>query len=99
MLGSPAPPDFVWLSPNLGDDMHNGSVSRVTPGSGANLAPVLASRWLPAATATVIVTMDENDPQSTPAGGIVPLVVISASATGLGREGAPGKPLRHATLD
>jgi phosphatidylinositol-3-phosphatase len=84
VLDSPTPPDFVWLSPNLGDDMHSGSVEQGDTWLRSNLAPVFASRWFTGSNATVIVTMDENDPQSIPAGGFVPMVVISARATGLG---------------
>ena len=39
------PPDFVWISPNLNDDMHDGSVQQGDAWLRANLAPVLASSW------------------------------------------------------
>ncbi len=83
-LGSRTPPDFVWISPNLGDDMHNGSVQQGDAWLRGNLAPILASPWFIRGDATVIVTMDENDPQSTPMGGQVPMVVISSKARGRG---------------
>jgi acid phosphatase len=77
-------PDFVWITPNLANDMHDGSVAAGDAWLRANLAPVLASSWFTAGNATVIVTMDENDAQSTPAGGQVPMVVISSKAKGIG---------------
>jgi len=77
-------PSFVWITPNLANDMHNGSVSAGDAWLKANLAPVLASSWFAGANATVIVTMDENDAQSTPGGGQVPMVVISSSSQGVG---------------
>lgn len=83
-LDGSTPPDFVWVSPNLNDDMHNGSVQQGDAWLRANLAPVLASSWFTGGSATVIITMDENDQQSSPAGGQVPFVVISSRAKGAG---------------
>ncbi len=40
-LDGSAAPDFVWISPNLNDDMHNGSVEQGDAWLRANLAPVL----------------------------------------------------------
>jgi len=83
-LDSPAPPDFVWITPNLLDDMHSGSVQAGDAWLRANLAPVLASSWFLRGNATVIVTMDENNVVGTPGGGQIPLVVISSTARGRG---------------
>ncbi len=83
-LDSRTPPDFVWISPNLQDDMHDGSVQQGDAWLKTNLAPILASPWFTDGNATVIVTMDENDHQSTPAGGRVPMVVISSRSRGVG---------------
>jgi acid phosphatase len=83
-LDGSTPPDFVWISPNLDNDMHYGSVQQGDAWLKANLAPVLTSSWFSGGSATVIVTMDENDKQSTPAGGQVPFVVISSRAKGAG---------------
>jgi hypothetical protein len=89
-LVSPAAPDFVWISPNLVDDMHDGSVATGDAWLRANLAPVLASPWFSGGDATVIVTMDENDAESSPAGGQVPMVVISNTARGRGQVAVHG---------
>jgi phosphatidylinositol-3-phosphatase len=89
-LTGPGAPDFVWITPNLADDMHNGSITAGDAWLKANLAPVLASSWFVGADATVIVTMDENDAQSTPGGGQVPIVVISSTSHGVGTVTTPG---------
>jgi len=74
-------PSFVWITPNLTDDMHNGTVQQGDAWLKANLAPVLASRWFTNFDATVIVTMDEGDSGTT---NQIPAVVISSTAKGQG---------------
>jgi hypothetical protein len=94
-LGSQNPPDFVWITPNLQNDMHDGSVTQGDAWLAANLPAVLASYWF-ADDGTVIVTMDENDASSSGAccsgahGGRVPMVVISARALARGAIVTPG---------
>ncbi|MDQ6719571.1 MAG: alkaline phosphatase family protein [Candidatus Dormibacteraeota bacterium] len=80
-LGSRSAPNFVWITPNLTNDMHSGSVQQGDAWLRANLGPVLASPWFTAGNSTVIVTMDENDAQKS---GPVPMVVISSDARGKG---------------
>jgi hypothetical protein len=72
-------PDFVWITPNLANDMHDGSVTAGDAWLTANLAPVLASSWFTHGNATVIVTMDEG-----PSTNAIPMVVISSRARGVG---------------
>jgi phosphatidylinositol-3-phosphatase len=81
-LDSAGAPDFVWITPNLTHDMHDGSVQQGDAWLTANLAPILASPWFLNFSSTVIVTMDENDAQSSPGGGQVPMVMISSHAAG-----------------
>jgi phosphatidylinositol-3-phosphatase len=83
-LGSRTAPDFVWITPNLTDDMHDGSVQQGDAWLIANLKPVLASPWFLDYNSTVIVTMDEGD-----AGGAnqIPTVVLSSHAAGIGGVG------------
>ncbi len=94
-LDGAAPPDFVWITPNLEDDMHDGSVSRGDAWLRTNLAGVLASAWF-ADHGTVIITMDENDAASSPSccgattGGRIPMVVVSATARGRGAVASAG---------
>ncbi|HVC42967.1 MAG TPA: alkaline phosphatase family protein [Candidatus Saccharimonadales bacterium] len=89
-LDTAAAPQFVWVSPNLNNDMHDGTVAQGDAWLQANLAPVLSSSWFTNFHSTVIVTMDENDAQPSPAGGQIPMVVISNAAHGQGAIAAPG---------
>ncbi len=89
-LNGAGAPDFVWITPNLLNDMHDGTVQQGDAWLQANLAPVLASPWFTGGNATVIVTMDENDSQSTPGGGQIPTVVISSRARGVGAVSTAG---------
>jgi phosphatidylinositol-3-phosphatase len=84
-LTGTAPPDFVWITPNLQDDMHDGSVQQGDAWLKSNIAPVLASPWFTDGNATVIVTMDESF-----AGPTVPMVVISSAAAGKGHVAMSG---------
>jgi hypothetical protein len=82
-------PDFVWITPNLHDDMHSATVTAGDNWLHANLGPVLASQWFTSSNATVIVTMDEHEDDVTgccgdAAGGLIPMVVISNAARGSG---------------
>jgi acid phosphatase len=88
-LDGPGAPDFVWITPNLIDDMHSASVSAGDAWLQANLSGILNSSWF-ADSGTVIITMDENSMQSTPAGGQIPMVIISSHAQGVGAISTPG---------
>lgn len=79
VLTGGTPPAFVWITPNDQNNMHSGSVSAGDKWLKANLAGVLTSSWFTAG-ATVIVTMDENNADSSG----VPMVVISSNALGHG---------------
>lgn len=83
-------PQFVWITPNVLNDMHTGSVAQGDAWLQSNLAPVLSSTWFTNFDSTVIVTMDENDAQSSPGGGQIPMVVISSDAAGQGAIATPG---------
>ena len=73
--------DFVFITPNLTNDMHDGSVQQGDAWLKANVALVLTSPWFLRYNSTVIVTMDEGDAGST---SQVPTVVISSDAAGIG---------------
>lgn len=73
--------DFVFITPNLTHDMHDGSVQQGDAWLRANVASVLTSPWFLRYNSTVIVTMDEGDAGST---NQVPTVVISSDAAGIG---------------
>src|SRR5450631_273669 len=84
-LDSATPPDFVWITPNLAHDMHDGSVGQGDAWLRSNLPLVLASAWF-GNHGTVIITMDENDASPSgsccgnAAGGHVPMIVLSTNA-------------------
>lgn len=80
-LGNGSAPDFVFITPNLTDDMHDGSVPQGDAWLKANVAPVLASPWFLNDNSTVIITMDEGDAGST---NQIPTVVISSHAAAIG---------------
>jgi hypothetical protein len=88
-LDATGAPDFVWITPNLIDDMHSSSVQAGDAWLQANLPPILASTWFGDG-GTVIVTMDENDVEPSGAccgdakGGQVPELVISRRSAGMG---------------
>ncbi|MFZ0919768.1 MAG: alkaline phosphatase family protein [Candidatus Dormiibacterota bacterium] len=94
-LDSSRPADFVWVTPNLAHDMHDGSVGQGDAWLRSNLPPVLGSSWF-ADDGTVIITMDENDASpggsccGNAAGGRVPMIVISAGTRGRGSIAAVG---------
>jgi hypothetical protein len=83
-------PDFVWITPNLIDDLHDGAVADGNAWLQPNLGPVLSSSWFADHKSTVIATEDANDAQSSGgccgdalAGQILELV-ISSHARGKG---------------
>jgi phosphatidylinositol-3-phosphatase len=58
-LSSGAPPDFMWVTPNLCDDGHDCSTATMDGWLAANLPAVLASAWF-AEDGVVIITWDEG---------------------------------------
>ena len=85
-LESQSAPDFVWITPDLSDDMHDGSVQQGDAWLTANVEPVVASSWFRDYASTVIITMDEGDAGST---NQIPTVVISSRAAGMGNVSTP----------
>ena len=92
-LDASGAPDFVWITPNLNDDMHDGTIQQADQWLQANLSGVLASAWF-RANGTILITMDEGTGDSGccggAAGGQVPMVVISSNAKGKGNFATPG---------
>lgn len=86
-LDRPGAPDFVWITPNLIHDMHDGTVADGDIWLQANLSPILASPWFTNYHSTVIVTEDEDSGSGLSccgdaAGGQIPELVISRNAAG-----------------
>ncbi len=76
-LDSAKPPDFVWLTPNLQDDTHNGSVATGDRYLKALIAAIQKTPWY-ADNGTIIVTYDEDEGESNPAQYCAHPVVIKA---------------------
>ena len=74
-------PTFIFVTPNLLDDMHDGTVQQGDAWLKANIDPLLHNPWFTsnAAGADLIVTMDEHEADNTNGGGHVPAVVDSSS--------------------
>jgi phosphatidylinositol-3-phosphatase len=81
-LASGSAPSFVWITPNLNNDMHDGTVQQGDAWLAANLGPVLTSAWFTNFPATIVVTMDEDINGTS---NQVPLVVISNTSKGQGQ--------------
>ncbi|MCA1695923.1 MAG: alkaline phosphatase family protein, partial [Actinobacteria bacterium] len=81
-LDSASAPSFVWITPNLVNDMHDGTVQQGDAWLQANVDPILHSTWFTSsASSTVMITMDEGDTGTT---NQIPMVVISNHAKGYG---------------
>jgi acid phosphatase len=81
-LNSASAPHYVYIAPNLLNDMHDGSVQQGDAWLRANLAPVLAASWFTNFNSTVIVTMDEGGVPGSR--NLIPTVIISNNAKGQG---------------
>lgn len=95
-LDGPAAPDLVWITPNIQDDMAQGTIPSGDSWLQSNLSGVLSSSWFTGGNATVIVTMDEHQKDRTGGGGVIPMVVISSNALGKGNVAIAGN--HYATL-
>jgi len=94
-LASSAAPDFAWVTPNLNDDMHDGTVSTGDTWLKNHIGPILSSPWFTNHESTLIITMDEHTSDNTgccngSTGGHVPLVIVSNHARGVGSFSSSG---------
>lgn len=85
-LNSTAAPDFVWMTPNLVDDMHSGSIQAADAWLKTTMTTVLASNWYQD-NGTVIITWDESADTDTAGlngsgGGHIATIVVSKSSHG-----------------
>jgi hypothetical protein len=81
-LNGASPPDFVWYTPNLINDEHNGSVQQGDAFLSSFVPKVQATAWYRAG-GKIIVTWDESDSDNSGIngtdGGRVPTIVVSAA--------------------
>ncbi len=81
-LNRASPPDFVWYTPNLINDEHDGSVQQGDAFLSSFIPAVQATSWYRAG-GQIIVTWDEADNDNSGInggdGGHVPTIVVSAA--------------------
>lgn len=88
-LGGDSLPAFSFVTPNLIDDMHNGSVAQGDEWLKSNLPAILGSSEYVSGTVVVVITWDEGEggtsnecaTNTTDVGCHVPTIVISPSTT------------------
>jgi beta-glucanase (GH16 family) len=101
-LDAARPPDFVWLTPNLRDDTHNGSIGQGDHYLRGLIGAVQKTSWY-AHGGTVIVTYDEDEGEANPRGycthpvliaavgrHCIPTFIVSRADKGVGRVSTPG---------
>ena len=67
-------PDFVWITPNMIDDMHDGTVAMGDHWLSVNVPPILSSPAFTAQRSLLLLIWDENDGSP---GNEVPALVIA----------------------
>jgi acid phosphatase len=81
-LNGPSPPDFVWYTPNMIDDEHDGSVQQGDAFLSSFIPQVQSTAWYKSG-GQIIITWDESDNDSSDVsggqngGGHVPTLVVS----------------------
>ena len=78
-------PDFAWITPNLIDDMHDGTVAQGDAWLAATLPAVLASPWYRSG-GIIVITWDEGGTNlgvnGAAGGGHIATIVVSANSHG-----------------
>ncbi len=77
-LNSASPPSFVWYTPNLINDEHDGSVQQGDAFLSSFIPSVQSTAWYSSG-GVIIVTWDESNNDNTNGGGRVPTIVVSAA--------------------
>ncbi len=85
-LNSANPPAFVWVSPNMLDDMHDGPLSIGDAWLSQEIPAIQATQWYRSG-GTIVLTWDEGQDSDTSGiaggdGGHVPGIVISEALYG-----------------
>ena len=77
-LNSPGAPDFVWYTPNLVNDEHDGTDQQGDQFLSSFVSAVQATTWYKSG-GQIIITWDESATDNTNGGGQVPTIVVSAA--------------------
>jgi hypothetical protein len=77
-LNSANPPAFVWYTPNLINDEHDGTVQQGDAFLSSFISNVQSTAWYRSG-GQIIVTWDESASDNTNGGGRVPTIVVSAA--------------------
>jgi hypothetical protein len=101
-IKSSNPPSFVWVTPNLTDDTHNGAVSRGDTYLRHLVTAVMATSWY-AGGGTIVITYDEDEGEPNPPGyctnpvvipavgdTCIPTFIVSAKDSNVGAVSTPG---------
>lgn len=101
-LDSASPPDFVWVTPNLTDDTHNGTVSQGDTYLKNLVTAVQGTSWY-ADGGTIVITYDEDEGETNPPGyctspvvlpavgaTCIPTFIVSAKDANVGAVSTPG---------
>jgi hypothetical protein len=101
-IKSPNPPSFVWVTPNLTDDTHNGTVAQGDNYLQSLVTAVQATQWY-AQNGTIIITYDEDEGETNPPGyctnavilpavddTCIPTFIVSAKDANVGAISTPG---------
>ncbi len=75
-LNAATPPDFVWYTPNLVNDEHDGSVQQGDSFLASFIPAVQATGWYRSG-GQIVITWDESASDNTNGGGRVPTIVVS----------------------
>jgi phosphatidylinositol-3-phosphatase len=67
-------PDFVWITPNMTDDMHDGTVAQGDQWLSVNVPAILSSAAFTTQRSLLLLTWDENDDSP---GNEIPALVIA----------------------
>jgi hypothetical protein len=77
-LNNANPPAFVWYTPNLINDEHDGTVRQGDAFLASFIPKVQSTAWYRSG-GQIIVTWDESNNDNTNGGGRVPTIVVSAT--------------------
>ena len=92
-LNSANPPDFVFVSPNMVDDWHDGSLSQGDNWLNSEVSAIQGTSWYKS-NGTIIITTDEGNSSDNTGiandnGGHVPTVLVSQALQGHGQYTSP----------